>query len=123
MVELTEVMRQRGNHDFIKVLNQIKEGNIDEDVEHTLKAQFLETKLYPEHIVHMFTENKPVKRHNETQLNNFDSQLVCIKAIGEFPKNINVPESQIDAVKLRQIGETGNLESRSNLKVGSQVRI
>ena len=123
MVELTEVMRQRGNHDFIKVLNQIKEGNIDEDVEHTLKAQFLETKSYPEHIVHMFTENKPVKRHNETQLNNFDSQLVCIKAIGEFPKNINVPESQIDAVKLRQIGETGNLESRSNLKVGSQVRI
>ena len=29
----------------------------------------------------MFAENKPVKRHNETQLNNLDSQLVCIEAI------------------------------------------
>ena len=44
MVELTEVMHQRGDHDFIRVLNKITEGNIDEDVEHTLNARFLETK-------------------------------------------------------------------------------
>ena len=41
MVELTEVMLQRGDHDFIRVLNKIRKGNIDEDVEHTLKARFL----------------------------------------------------------------------------------
>ena len=50
----------------------------------------------------MFAENKPVKRHDETQLNNLDSQLVCIEAINKFPKNINVPHSQIDAIKLKQ---------------------
>ena len=44
MVELTEVMRQRGDHDFIRVLNKIREGNINKDVELTLKARFLETK-------------------------------------------------------------------------------
>ena len=43
MVELTEVMRQRGDHDFTRVINKIREGNIDEDVEHTLKTRFLET--------------------------------------------------------------------------------
>ena len=124
MVELTEVMRQRGDHDFIWVLNKIREGNIDEDVAHTLKARFLETKSYPEHAVHMFAENKPVKRQTETQLNNSDSQLVCIEATDEFPKNINVSDSQIDAIKLRKkISETGNLESHLNLKVGSQVMI
>ena len=48
---------------------------LDEDVEHTLKALFLETKSCPEHVVHMSAENKPVKRHNESQLNNLDSQL------------------------------------------------
>ena len=37
-------MRQRDDHDFIRVLNKIRERNIDEDVEHTLKARFLETK-------------------------------------------------------------------------------
>ena len=33
MVELTEVMPQRSDHDFIRVLNKIRERNID--VEHT----------------------------------------------------------------------------------------
>ena len=37
-------MRQRGDHDFIRVLNKIREGNINEDVEHALKARFLATK-------------------------------------------------------------------------------
>ena len=74
MVELTEVLRQRGDHDFITVLNKIRKGSIDDDVEHTLKARFLETKSYPEHAVHMFAENKSVKRHNETELNSLDSQ-------------------------------------------------
>ena len=74
MVELTEVLRQRGDHDFIRVLNKIRKGSIDDDVEHTLKARFWETKSYPEHAVHMFAENKPVKRHNETELNSLDSQ-------------------------------------------------
>ena len=36
MVEVTEVMRQRGDHDFIRVINKIRVGNIDEDVENTL---------------------------------------------------------------------------------------
>ena len=36
MVELTEVMRQRGDHDFIRVINKIRVENIDEDVENTL---------------------------------------------------------------------------------------
>ena len=37
-------MRQRGDNDFIRVRNKIREGNIYEGVEHTLKARFLETK-------------------------------------------------------------------------------
>ena len=74
MVELTEVLRQRGDHDFIRVLNKIRKGSIDEDVKHNLKAWFLETKSYPEHAVDRFAENKPVKRHNETELNSLDSQ-------------------------------------------------
>ena len=51
------------------------------------------------------------------------SQLVCIEAVYEFPKNINVSDRQIDAMKLRKISETQNPESQLNLKVGSQVMI
>ena len=71
----------------------------------------------------MFAENKPVKRHNETQLNNLDSQLIFIEAITEFPKKINVSDSQIDAIKLRKRSETWNLESQLDLKVGLQVTV
>ena len=49
--------------------------------------------------MHMFAENKPFKKHNETHLNNLDSQLVCIDANDEFPRNIAVSEYQIDPVK------------------------
>ena len=52
-----------------------------------------------------------------------DSQLVFIEATDEFPNNINISGSQIDAIKLRKISKTGNLESQLNLKVGSQVMI
>ena len=42
MVKLTEVMRQRDDFEFIRVLDKIIEGNIDKDVEETLRLRFLE---------------------------------------------------------------------------------
>ena len=62
----------------------------------------------------MFAENRPLKKHNETHLNNLYFQLVCIEAIDDFPRNITVLESQIDAIKQRNISETGNLASQLN---------
>ena len=72
--------------------------------------------------MHTFAENKPVKRHNETQLNNADSKLVCIVCIliDELPKNINdinVSDRQTGIIKVKKISETWNLESQLNLKL------
>ena len=39
MAELTKVMRQRKDYQFINVLNKTREGEIDEHVELTLKLQ------------------------------------------------------------------------------------
>ena len=71
----------------------------------------------------MFAENKPVKNHNETHLNNLNAQLVVINAIDEFPKNIVLSESQIESIKQRKISETGNLESCLKLKIGAHVML
>ena len=71
MVELTEVIRQRGDFQFISLLtllNKIREGEIDDHVENTSKSCFLKEKPFPQHVVHMFEENKPAKEHNETHL-------------------------------------------------------
>lgn len=43
---------------FIRVLNKIRERNIDEDVESTLKLSFLENLSYAKHVAHTSAENK-----------------------------------------------------------------
>ena len=70
----------------------------------------------------MFAENKPVKRHDDTQLGMLESQLVCIDAINEIPKDI-VSLSQINANKLIKITESGNLASQLKLKISAQAML
>ena len=56
MAELTEVMRQREEYQFINILKKIREDEIDEDVELTMKSRFFskEEPLYLESVVHIF---------------------------------------------------------------------
>lgn len=112
---MTEVKQQRGDYKYIRVLNNIREGNNGKDIGRTLKLLYCQKKTsYPEHVVHMFAETKLVEKHNENNLNNLDSRLVCVYAIDKFPRNITVSESQIDAIKQRKISEAGNLASQLN---------
>ena len=115
MIELTEVMRQKGNFEFISLLNKIREGEIDDHVKNTSKSRFLKEKSFHQHVAHMFVENKPAKEYNETQLNTLDTQLILIHATDEIPKDIVLSISQIDAIKQRKMSETGNLESKLKL--------
>ena len=123
MVELTEVMRQRGDFEFISLLNKIREGEIDDHVENTLKSCFLKENIFPQHVVHMFAENKTAKKHNETQLNTLDIQLILTDATDEIPKGTVLSQSQIYAIKQRKMSETGNLESQLKLNIGAQVML
>ena len=71
---MTKVKRQRGDYKYIRVLNNIRQGNNSEDVGRTLQLLYcLKKTSYPEHVVHMFAESKLVKKHNENNLNNLDS--------------------------------------------------
>ena len=69
MIELTEAALQRGDFEFIRLLNKIREREINDHVENTFKLCFLKEKSFPEHVVHMFAENKPAKEHNEIPKN------------------------------------------------------
>ena len=44
LIELTELMRQLDDLEFIQLLNNIRVGNVDEDVENKLKSRFTEKK-------------------------------------------------------------------------------
>ena len=125
MAELTEVMRKRENYEFINILNKIREGEIDEDVELTLKSRFFskEEPLYPESAVHIFAENKSVEHHDEVQLDKLNGDLVSIQATDEIPKHIKLTESQVEAIKQRKFSETGNLAYLLKLKIGAQIML
>ena len=58
MVELIEVMHQRGTFEFISLLNKIRERELDDHVKNALKSRFLKEKSFPQNFVHMFAENK-----------------------------------------------------------------
>ena len=123
MIELIEVMHQRGTFEFISLLNKIREGELDDHVKNALKSRFLKEKSFPQYFVHMFAENKLAKEVNETQLNTLDTQLLLIDAIDESPKDIVLSQSQIDAIKQRKMSETGNLENQLKLKIGAQFML
>ena len=114
VVKLTEVMRQRGDFEFISLLNKIREREIDDHVENSLKLRFLKENK---------PENKPAKENNETQLNALDTQLILIDSNDEIPKDIDLSQSHIDAMKQRKMSKTGNLESQLKLKISAQVML
>ena len=51
------------------------------------------------------------------------NHLQVFRSIDEFPRNITVSESQIDAIKQRKTNKTGNLANQLNLKIVSQVML
>ena len=72
LAELTEIMRQKDDLEFIELLNKIRVGNVDEHVEDKLKARFIEKtdENYPHSSLHIFAENIPVNAHNKSFLEN-----------------------------------------------------
>ena len=64
--ELTEVVRQRGHTKFIDLLNKIRVGNVDEDVQKQIRERFLEESdiNYQEKSLYMLAENCPTVKQN-----------------------------------------------------------
>lgn len=78
--ELTEVMDQKDDADFIDLLNKVRDVNIDNNVENILKTRFI-SKNNPSYLIealHIFAENRPARVHNETMLHNIVSPLTSI---------------------------------------------
>ena len=78
MAELTELMRQREDLQFIQILNKICEENCDEEVETILKSRFFSQSKdqFSKNALRVFAENAPVNVHNQMMLDKIESQLI-----------------------------------------------
>ena len=71
----------------------------------------------------MYAENKPSVDYNELMLNEILGELISINATDEVPQEIHFSDKQTETIRARTIGDTGNLASILNLKVGAQVML
>ena len=70
LVELTEIMRQRGDTNFIETLNKICIKNSDEKVDTALQSSFTDKQDRPQQNfkLHIYAENEPVNEHKKAVL-------------------------------------------------------
>ena len=106
-------------------MNKIRVGIVDYEGEKILLSRFTvkDNPPYPKHALHMFAENKPSLGHTELMLNEILGEIISINAIDEVPREIHLSDKQTETIRARKNGDTGNLASVLNLKVGAKVML
>ena len=107
--ELEQVMRQ-DDKVFLDMLNKIRVGEIDQNVEDAIKSRFIDKNdpRYPGTILYIVTENAAVERHNNNQLKHIPAQLITTPAKGEVPKNSNISDIKEEQSLRRSINQWTN---------------
>ena len=103
-VELTEVMRQRGDIEFIEFLNKIRVGYLDESVQTRLKARFVKENdvNYPRNALHMFAKNSQTLLHNKEMQISLSGVLHKTEVIDAISGDCKYPKSMISSGQNRK---------------------
>ena len=123
LVELTEIMCQRGDAKFIELLNNIRVGTINTSIDDTLKALFIQypETPYPYDALHIYAENNPANIYNEHMLNSLPGRLITIPAKDNIPKNCSMKDV-LEAQNQKQ-SNTGGLAVLLKMKVNVRVMV
>ena len=125
LIELTEIMRQKDDIEFIELLNKVRIGNVDADVERSLKARFQDKNSvdFPSQDLHIFAENQPVNEHNKKFLSDLSGVNYIIEAIDNIPSESGCTGSVIEAARNQKQTKTGGLAKTLELKIGARVML
>ena len=124
MLELTEVMRQRGDIAFSELLCRVRTNSCTSDDIRTLKSREIAADVadYPIQALHVYRLNADVDTRNTLMLNNLASQSTqfAIKAID----SVAGQTSHISLTSLSdKRSETGGLHSTLKLAIGARVML
>ena len=86
--ESTEVVRQKYKL-FMDLLNKVRVGNINADVEKLFKARFIHESddTYAKYALYMNAEKDPAMKRNDAALNDLSIELYTIEADDKIPDN------------------------------------
>ena len=123
--ELTELVRQNVKKSFIDLLNKVRVGYIDNDIENLLKARFIREsdENYPKDALQMRAENEPAMARNKAILNELPGELCTIEANDKIPDNCKYPLALLQAAQSQKQTKTGNLTKFLKLKIGAKVML
>ena len=124
MVELDEIMRQRGDQEFAKLLCRVRKAECTDDDFEVLKSRAIENSNpnYPHDSLHVYRLNKDVDQYNLSKLNLLapEDQQAVIHAIDSTKEkhtrqlNMTLPKSK---------ASTGGLVEELHLAVGAKVML
>ena len=121
MAELTEVMRQRGDNDFVDLLNQVRVANVNADQVDILLSRVIAAGMEPADALHIYAENAPAIEHNKAMLDKLDGQLYSVDALDQIPRN--VPISIVTQTLNQSQSETAGLAEIFEFKLNSKVML
>ncbi|XP_066925556.1 uncharacterized protein [Clytia hemisphaerica] len=123
IVELMEVMRQRGDQVFIDILNNIRVGVVEENDLEILSQRIVTQNdpCYPKDAIHLWAENKPVDNHNKLKLNELPGEEIEVVSVDKFPRGIS--NADMTSVYNRGQMQTGGLAHKFIFKFGAKVMV
>ena len=93
---------------FINLLNKVRVGNTNHNVEKLLQARFLHQpeENYPRYALDLYTENEPAMKLNKAVLNDLVGELYAIKANDKILGNFKYPVVLIHAAQNQKQANT-----------------
>ena len=124
MLELSEVMRQKGDSNFVELLGRVRTGSCTSDDITVLKSRVIsaEDPNYPINALHVYRLNADVDKRNLQMLNNLASkeEQVIIKS----SDSIGGQTRHVCLSKLSEKrSDTGGLHGTLKLAVGARVML
>ena len=123
MIQLTEIMRQKDDKEFVELLNRLRIGTcLDADLE-MLKSRIisLDDPSYPREALHVFAENALVDNHNKQMLEKIDAPSVNLIATDKYPQNVS--SSLLQKALSRSHSQTGGLHKELMIKKSARVML
>ena len=107
---------------FIDLLNKLRVGNIDDEVEKLLKAIFIHEfdENYPVDALHIYVENEPTMKRNEGKI---DDSMNEGKTDDKISHNCKYPLALIEAAQNQTSTNTEDLAKVLKLKIDGKVML
>ena len=123
MIELDEIMRQKGDLKFTELLNRCRTASQTEDDIECIqcKSVSLSQDDYPINALHIWAENNPVNEHNLKILQELPKPLFVLRSVDQYP--LEVTKQDIDKFLTKGHSETGGLDFEILIKEGARVML